>query len=101
MEKLESWLSTIPSKNTRKSYQNGIKRFEVYYKKPIEKLISLNDVESGHEIERYFAWLKDNGVPQNSRRNIVLASLDSLLNSKRIFARGLILYTSLLLKGKK
>jgi len=39
MEKIEKWLSTIPSKATRKSYLAGIRKFEIFYQKPIETLI--------------------------------------------------------------
>ena len=33
LDKVEEFLSTIPSKNTRKSYVSGLKRFEAYYGK--------------------------------------------------------------------
>ena len=54
MAKLEEWLSTIPSKATRKSYLNGTKKLEKFYQKPIEELLNLSDEQIGHEIELLF-----------------------------------------------
>jgi hypothetical protein len=48
--KIDDWLSCIPSKQTRKCYKTGIKKFELYYKQPIESLLNLNDEELGHII---------------------------------------------------
>lgn len=56
MGKVEEWLSGIPSEQTRKSYRFGIKKFEGWYKKPIESLTSEN---ASKTIEQYFCYLKD------------------------------------------
>ena len=76
MEKAEKWLSTIPSKATRKNYLAGIRKFEIYYQKPIETLIGSENC--GEEIERYYAWLKDKGHPQNTRRNLCNVAIQFL-----------------------
>lgn len=76
MGKLEEWLSTIPSKSTRKNYVNGVKKFEIFYQKPIEDLIGSS--EAGTTIERYYAWLKDKGHPQNTRRNLCNVAIQFL-----------------------
>lgn len=69
MQKVEDWLSTIPSSQTRKNYLNGIRKFEnEFYKKPIESLLDLSDEELGHVVERVFSWLKQSH-PQNTARN--------------------------------
>lgn len=69
MQKVEDWLSTIPSQQTRKNYLNGIRKFEnEFYKQPIENLLSLSDEELGHVVERFYAWLKQSH-PQNTARN--------------------------------
>jgi hypothetical protein len=65
---MEHWLGDIPSPQTRKNYKNGIKKFEEYYGKPIEALLELSDEELGHEINKYFSWLKQSH-PQNTCRN--------------------------------
>ncbi|MDH5793430.1 MAG: hypothetical protein OEZ18_02565 [Candidatus Bathyarchaeota archaeon] len=71
MAKVEDWLSAIPSKYTRKTYKSGLKKFEQFYRKPIESLLSLNDGETGHIIEKFYAWLKDKGHGQNTCRNLI------------------------------
>jgi hypothetical protein len=69
MSLVESWLTTIPSQQTRKNYLNGIRKFEnEFYKKPIESLLELSDEELGHIVERFYAWLKQ-AHPQNTARN--------------------------------
>lgn len=69
MQKVEDWLSTIPSQQTRKNYLNGIRKFEnEFYKKPIESLLELDDTELGHVVERFYSWLKQSH-PQNTARN--------------------------------
>jgi len=45
MAKLEGFLSTIPSPQTRKSYRNGIRKFEEFYEQPIETLIKRRMLE--------------------------------------------------------
>lgn len=76
MGKLEDWLSTLPSPQTRKNYRNGIKKFEQFFGKGIETLIGSQD--AGVIIERYFAWLKNKGHPQNTRRNLVNSAIQFL-----------------------
>jgi hypothetical protein len=68
MQKMEHWLGDIPSPQTPKNYRSGIKGFEEYYGKPIEELLKLNDEELGHEINKYYSWLKQSH-PQNTCRN--------------------------------
>jgi site-specific recombinase XerD len=71
MAKLEDWLSAIPSKYTRKTYKSGIKKFEGFYGKPIENLLTLSDIELGHIIDKFYSWLKqEQGHPQNTCRNL-------------------------------
>jgi len=74
MAKLEEWLSTV-SKATRKSYLNGAKKFEKYYGKEIEELLNLSDEQIGHEVERFYFWLKEQGHGQNSCRNLINSPL--------------------------
>jgi hypothetical protein len=59
MSKVSDWLSAIPSPNTRKSYRNGLKKFEEYYKDGIETLIGSEN--AGKVIEKLYVWLKDRG----------------------------------------
>jgi site-specific recombinase XerD len=68
MEKVNNWLATIPSKATRKNYLAGIRKFEKFLQKPIESLIGSSN--AGEIIEKYYSWLKDQGHPQNTRRNL-------------------------------
>lgn len=68
MQKMEHWLGDIPSPMTRKNYRSGIASFEKYYGKPIEELLKLNDEELGHEVNKYYSWLKQSH-PQNTCRN--------------------------------
>jgi len=68
MQKMEHWLGDIPSPQTRKNYRSGIASFEKYFGKPIEDLLKLNDEELGHEINKYYSWLKQSH-PQNTCRN--------------------------------
>jgi len=51
MARVEDWLSAVPSKYTRKTYKSGLRKFEQFYQKPIEDLLSLGDEETGHTIE--------------------------------------------------
>jgi len=76
MAKVKDWLEGIPSPHTRKSYKNGIKKFEEFYGKGIETLIGSKD--AGRVIEKYYAWLKDRGHPQNSCRNYINAPIQFL-----------------------
>ncbi len=70
MARIDDWSSAIPSKYTRKTYKSGIKKFEGFYRKPIEDLLNLSDEETGHIIEKFYAWLKEKH-PQNTCRNLV------------------------------
>lgn len=76
--KIDDWLSCIPSKQTRKCYKAGIKKFELYYKQPVESLLNLNDEELGHIIEKFYAYLTDNNVCQNTKRNVVNCTVQYL-----------------------
>jgi site-specific recombinase XerD len=64
--KLEDFLETVPSKNTRKSYKNGIKTFEKFLGYSITKLIK--DPNATKRIEKFYVWLKDQGFKQNTAR---------------------------------
>jgi integrase len=77
MARIEDWLSAIPSKYTQKTYKSGIKKFEEFYQKPIEDLLSLSDEETGHIIEKFYAWLKQKH-PQNTCRNLINSPLQYL-----------------------
>lgn len=46
----------------------GIRKFEKFLQKPIESLIGSSN--AGVVIEKYYSWLKDQGHPQNTRRNL-------------------------------
>jgi integrase len=76
MAKIDDWLSTIPSKQTRKSYRNGIRRFEEFYQKPIETLIGSQD--AGKTIEKFYVWLKNKGRSQNTCRTTTNAPIQFL-----------------------
>jgi integrase len=76
MAKIDDWLSTIPSKKTRKSYKNGIRRFEEFYQKPIETLIGSQD--AGKTIEKFYVWLKNKGRSQNTCRTTTNAPIQFL-----------------------
>lgn len=78
MVKMDDWLGAIPSKQTRKCYRAGIKKFEEFYGKPIETLLTLNDEDSGHIIEKFYAWLTDQNRPQNSKRNLTNCAVQYL-----------------------
>jgi uncharacterized protein YeaO (DUF488 family) len=77
MQKMEHWLGDIPSPQTRKNYRSGIASFEKYFGKPIEELLKLNDDELGHEINKYYSWLKQSH-PQNTCRNQTNAAIQFL-----------------------
>jgi integrase len=76
MAKVEDWLEGIPSPQTRKSYKNGLKKFEEYYGKGIETLIGSD--EAGKTVEKFYVWLKDKGHPQNTCRNLTNAPIQFL-----------------------
>lgn len=69
MGKMADFLSTIQSPQTRKSYKNGVRKFEEFLHGPIENL--LGSAEAGKNVEKYFVWLKSNKYTQNSCRNMV------------------------------
>jgi hypothetical protein len=50
MGKVEDWLSAVPSRNTRKSYKAGIRKFEEFCQQGIETLIGKSPGEAGHVI---------------------------------------------------
>jgi integrase len=76
MAKVEDWLEGIPSPQTRKSYKNGLKKFEEYYGKGIETLIGSED--AGKTVEKFYVWMKDKGHPQNTCRNMTNAPIQFL-----------------------
>lgn len=76
MSKLKDFLEGMPSPSTRKSYKNGIKKFEEYLGYPIEDLIK--SPEAGKKIEKFYVWLKGKGYTQNSCRNIVNGAIQFL-----------------------
>jgi len=78
MARVEDWLSAIPSKYTRKTYKSGLKKFEQFCQEPIENLLSLSDEETGHTIEKFYAWLKEKGHGQNTCRNLINSPLQYL-----------------------
>jgi integrase len=78
MAKVEDWLSAIPSKFTRKTYKSGLRKFEQFYQKPIEKLLNLSDEDTGHTIEKFYAWLKEKGHGQNTCRNLINSPIQYL-----------------------
>jgi len=76
MAKVQDWLSTIPSPYTKKNYVSGLRKFEFFYSNPVETLIGSED--AGRIIEEFFVWLKEQGRPQNSCRNLVNAPMQFL-----------------------
>ena len=95
MAKMEDWLETIPSPQTRKTYRSGIRKFEEYYDKPIETLIGSDD--AGKTIEKFYVWLKQNH-PQNTCRNITNCPIQFLkyFNTPVNYRRNLGIYTTTL-----
>jgi len=75
--KLEDFLETIPSKQTRKSYKNGISRMEEYLGHSIIRLIKAPDASK--KTEKFFIWLKEvKGYSQNTCRNFVNGAVQFL-----------------------
>jgi site-specific recombinase XerD len=74
---VNDWLSGIPSPQTQKTYKAGIRKFEEFFKKPIEDLLSKTDVECGHVIDAFYSWLKQSH-PQNTCRNLVNSPIQYL-----------------------
>jgi integrase len=68
MAKMDDWLGEIPSPQTRKNYRNGIKKFEEWYRKPVESLLEFSDEECGHIVVKFYTFLKQTH-PQNTCRN--------------------------------
>lgn len=68
MGRINDWLEGIPSAGTRKSYKNGIVRFEKWYQKPVESLLEMSREETGKVIERFYVAMKNSEVPQNTAR---------------------------------
>ena len=75
MTKIEDWLETIPSKNTRKNYVNGISKFETWYEDSITKLIKSPDATK--MVEKFYVYLKQRH-PQNTCRNVTNAVIQFL-----------------------
>ena len=75
MTKIEDWLSAIPSKMTRKNYRNGVKQFQRFLNADIESVMSKDDVELGHLLEKFYTFLKDEGRTQNTCRTTFNAPL--------------------------
>lgn len=73
MAKVDDWLSGIPGKSTRKSYLSGVRLFEQFYGKPIEKILDESEKEAGRTVEKFFVWLKEKKYSQNSARNLTNA----------------------------
>jgi len=65
MGKLEDFLKTLPSKQTRKTYSHGLRIFEQFLGKSIEEI---QPSEANKLIEQFFVWLKEKGYSQNSAR---------------------------------
>lgn len=76
MEQVEVWLEAIPSKQTKKSYRQALKKFEGWYKQPVESLIG-NPETATKAVERFFCWMKENQC-QNSARSTTNAILQYL-----------------------
>lgn len=76
MGKIDDWLSTIPSKHTRKNYVNGVSKFETWFGDSITKLIK-QDKEATRAVERFFVHLKEQH-PQNTARNVTNAAIQFL-----------------------
>jgi integrase len=75
MDRVNEWLSTLPSKSTRKNYEIAVKTFESFLKADVETVMNQDDVSLGHVIERYFVWLKEQEKPQNTVRTLVNGTL--------------------------
>ena len=90
--KVQDWLEAIPSKSTRKSYKNGIKKFEEYYEKGIKTLVGSE--KAGKSIEKFYVWLKEQGYTQNSCRNITNDAVQFLMyfNTPVKYRRSLGIY---------
>lgn len=70
MTELEDFLETIPSKNTKRSYKNGIKRMEEFLGYSLTKLIK--SPEASKQITKFYSWLKnERRYSQNTCRNLV------------------------------
>lgn len=66
MSKVDDWLEGIPSKATRKSYLNGLKTFEKFHDNGVETLIG--NMDAGKIVEKFYAWMKQEGYKQNTAR---------------------------------
>jgi integrase len=96
MAKIDDWLSTIPSEQTRKSYRCGIRRFEEFYQKPVETLI--NSQDAGKTMEKFYVWLKNKGKSQNTCRTTTNAPIQFLkyFNTPVKYRRNLGIYNTTL-----
>jgi hypothetical protein len=77
-EKVNDWLSAVPSPQTQKTYEAGIKKFEEFYGQGIETLIGKSGEETGHTIEKFYVWLKEKGHGQNTCRNLINSPIQFL-----------------------
>lgn len=77
LNKIDEFLQMYPRQNTKNTYLTGLKRFEKWYGDSVTKLIGSEEAE--RTVEKFFIYLKENGVPQNSRRIFV--------NSVKVFLK--------------
>ena len=68
MYMVESFLESLVSRHTRKSYKYGIKRFAEFYGKPAADLLLEED--PGKIIEKFYVWCRER-YAQNSCRALV------------------------------
>jgi len=80
--KEEDFLQSL-SKNTRKSYKTGLRKFEKYFGKPIDEILKLREQDLGSddihqkrrfekEIEKFHQSLLDKGYGINTARTMTL-----------------------------
>jgi len=98
MGKVEGWLSTIPSKYTRKDYKHRIQKFEEFYRKGTETLIKSE--ESGKTIEKFYAWLKEKDYHYTLDRlkfKFSVQTIDEFLHAEQF---GLLLWSAFLIERR-
>jgi site-specific recombinase XerD len=79
MSKLEDFLRTLPSKQTRKTYSHGLRIFEQFLNKSIEEI---QPSEANKLIEQFFVWLKEKGYSQNSARIFTSSAIQTVFHRK-------------------
>jgi len=83
--KEEDFLQSL-SKNTRKSYKTGLRKFEQYFEKPIDEILKLREQDLGSddihqkrrfekEIEKFHQSLLDKGYGINTARTMTLGTI--------------------------